>query len=83
MLWKKTTRDTYQAMEGFIHNLNTMHPAPCAQVPFSSINYGTDTSWEGRLAIEQLLLAAGSRTRSWRNTNLPDSDFPCQRGCQL
>ncbi len=58
MLWKKTTRDTYQAMEGFIHNLNTMHSRAGAQVPFSSINYGTDTSWEGRLAIEQLLLAA-------------------------
>ncbi len=53
----KTTRDTYQAMEGFIHNLNTMHSRAGAQVPFSSINYGTDTSWEGRLAIEQLLLA--------------------------
>ncbi len=54
---KKTTRDTYQAMEGLIHNLNTMHSRAGAQVPFSSINYGTCTSWEGRLAIEQLLLA--------------------------
>lgn len=53
----KTTRDTYQAMEGFVHNLNTMHSRAGAQVPFSSINYGMDTSWEGRLAIEQLLLA--------------------------
>lgn len=55
--YHKTTRDTYQAMEGFIHNLNTMHSRAGAQVPFSSINYGMDTSWEGRLAIEQLLLA--------------------------
>lgn len=54
---KKTTRDTYQAMEGLIHNLNTMHSRAGAQVPFSSINYGMDTSWAGRLAIEQLLLA--------------------------
>ena len=54
---EKTTRDTYQAMEGLIHNLNTMHSRAGAQVPFSSINYGTDISWEGRLAIEQLLLA--------------------------
>jgi len=54
---QKTTRDTYQAMEGFVHNLNTMHSRAGAQVPFSSINYGMDTSWEGRLAIEQLLLA--------------------------
>ena len=37
-------RKTYQAMEAFIHNLNTMHSRAGAQVPFSSINYGTDTS---------------------------------------
>ena len=54
---RKTKRDTYQAMEGLIHNLNTMHSRAGAQVPFSSINYGMDTSWEGRLAVEQLLLA--------------------------
>lgn len=54
---RRTKRDTYQAMEGFIHNLNTMHSRAGAQVPFSSINYGMDTSWAGRLAIEQLLLA--------------------------
>lgn len=52
-----TVRDTYQAMEGLIHNLNTMHSRAGAQVPFSSINYGTDTSWAGRLAVEQLLKA--------------------------
>lgn len=54
---QKTARDTYQAMEGLIHNLNTMHSRAGAQVPFSSLNYGMDTRWEGRLAIEQLLLA--------------------------
>lgn len=54
---RKTKRDTYQAMEGLIHNLNTMHSRAGAQVPFSSINYGMCTSWAGRLAIEQLLLA--------------------------
>lgn len=54
---RKTRRDTYQAMEGLIHNLNTMHSRAGAQVPFSSINYGMDTSWGGRMAIEQLLLA--------------------------
>ncbi len=46
---------TYQAMEAFIHNLNTMHSRAGAQVPFSSINYGTDTSSEGRLVIDCLL----------------------------
>jgi len=54
---KKTDRITYQAMEAFIHNLNTMHSRAGAQVPFSSINYGLDTTPEGRLAIEQVLLA--------------------------
>ena len=46
---------TYQAMEAVIHNLNTMHSRAGAQVPFSSINYGTDTSPEGRLVIDCLL----------------------------
>ena len=54
---KETAKATYQAMEGFIHNLNTMHSRAGAQVPFSSINYGLDTTPEGRLVMEQLLLA--------------------------
>lgn len=54
---KDTDRATYQAMESFIHNLNTMHSRAGAQVPFSSINYGTDTSAEGRLVIKNVLLA--------------------------
>lgn len=54
---RATNRDTYQAMEGFVHNLNTMHSRAGAQTPFSSINYGTDTSPEGRMAIRNVLLA--------------------------
>ena len=54
---QKTDRDTKQAMEGFVHNLNTMHSRAGAQTPFSSINYGTDTSPEGRMAIRNVLLA--------------------------
>lgn len=54
---ERTDRDTYQAMEGFVHNLNTMHSRAGAQTPFSSINYGTDTSPEGRMAIRNVLLA--------------------------
>lgn len=53
----KTTRETHQAMEGFIHNLNTMHSRGGNQVVFSSINYGTDTSPEARLLIRELLSA--------------------------
>ena len=54
---QKTDRITYQAMEAFIHNLNTMHSRAGAQVPFSSINFGTDTSTEGRMVIKNFLLA--------------------------
>ncbi len=53
----ETDRITFQAMEAFVHNLNTMHSRAGAQTPFSSINYGTDTSPEGRLVIKNLLLA--------------------------
>ena len=55
--WEDTERATYQAMEAFIHNLNTMHSRAGAQVPFSSINYGMDTSPEGRLVVKCLLKA--------------------------
>ena len=55
--YKETDRATYQAMEALIHNLNTMHSRAGAQVPFSSINYGTDTSEEGRMVIKNVLLA--------------------------
>ncbi len=53
---KETDRCTYQAMEALIHNLNTMHSRAGAQTPFSSINYGLDTSPEGRLVMKNLLL---------------------------
>ena len=53
----ETNRATYQAMEALIHNLNTMNSRAGAQTPFSSINYGTDTTPEGRMVIENVLLA--------------------------
>lgn len=55
--YSETKRATYQAMESLVHNLNTMHSRAGAQTPFSSINYGTDTSPEGRMVIENILLA--------------------------
>ena len=55
--YAKADRDTKQAMEGFVHNLNTMHSRAGAQTPFSSINYGTDTTPEGRMVIRNILLA--------------------------
>ena len=54
---RETDKATYQAMEAFIHNLNTMNSRAGAQVPFSSINYGTDTSSEARMVIRNLLNA--------------------------
>lgn len=54
---ESTRKDTHQAMEGFIHNLNTMHSRGGNQVVFSSINYGTDTSPEGRMVVRELLSA--------------------------
>ncbi|MBE5809035.1 MAG: anaerobic ribonucleoside triphosphate reductase, partial [Clostridiales bacterium] len=54
---RETDRDTFQAMEALIHNLNTMNSRAGAQVPFSSINYGMDTSPEARMAIRNLLLS--------------------------
>ena len=53
---EETDKATYQAMEAFIHNLNTMHSRAGAQTPFSSINYGMDTSTEGRMVMKNMLL---------------------------
>ena len=53
----ETDRATYQAMEALIHNLNTMNSRAGAQNPFSSINYGTDTSPEGRMVIRNIMSA--------------------------
>lgn len=55
--YEETDRATYQAMEAFIHNLNTMNSRAGAQTPFSSINYGMDTSPEGRMAVKNVLLS--------------------------
>lgn len=80
MAMEATKRDTYQAMEGFIHNLNTMHSRAGAQVPFSSINYGMDTSWEGRLAIEQLLLATEAGLGNGETPIFPIQIFRVKEG---
>ena len=77
---RKTTRDTYQAMEGLVHNLNTMHSRAGAQVPFSSINYGMDTSWEGRLAMEQLLLATEAGLGNGETPIFPIQIFRVKEG---
>jgi ribonucleoside-triphosphate reductase len=57
LVYERTKEETFQAMEGFIYNLNTMHSRAGAQVPFSSINLGTDTTEAGRMVTECFLLA--------------------------
>jgi len=76
----KTNRITYQAMEAFIHNLNTMHSRAGAQVPFSSINFGTDTSAEGRMVIENYLLATEAGLGHGETPIFPISIFKVKEG---
>ena len=77
---KETIKKTYQAMEGFLHNLNTMHSRAGAQVPFSSINFGTDTSAEGRLVVEQFLLSVEAGLGNGETAIFPISIFKVKEG---
>ena len=77
---QKTDRITYQAMEAFIHNLNTMHSRAGAQVPFSSINFGTDTSAEGRMIIKNYLLALDTGLGHNETPIFPISIFKVKEG---
>lgn len=71
---------TYQAMEALIHNLNTMHSRAGAQVPFSSLNYGTDTSNEGRLVVKQLLRATEAGLGDGETPIFPIQIFKVKEG---
>ena len=76
----KTNRMTYQAMEAFIHNLNTMHSRAGAQVPFSSINFGTDITPEGRMVTKNYLLAAEAGLGKGETPIFPISIFKVKEG---
>ena len=76
----RTERDTYQAMEGLVHNLNTMHSRAGAQIPFSSINYGTDTSPEGRMVIRNVLLATEAGLGNGETPIFPIHIFKVKEG---
>ena len=78
--FNKTDRQTYQAMEAFIHNLNTMHSRAGAQVPFSSVNFGTDTSVEGRMVIKNYLLATDAGLGHGETPIFPISIFKVKEG---
>ena len=77
---EETQRATYQAMEALVHNLNTMHSRAGAQIPFSSINYGTDTSAEGRLVMEKLLLATEAGLGNGETSIFPIHIFKVKEG---
>ena len=76
----KTDRITFQAMEAFVHNLNTMHSRAGAQVPFSSINFGTDVSLEGRMVIKNYLLSVDKGLGHAETPIFPISIFKVKEG---
>ena len=77
---KEIIRAVYQAMEAFVHNLNTMHSRAGAQIPFSSINYGTDTSPEGRLVIKSVLQATEAGLGNGETPIFPIHIFKVKEG---
>lgn len=77
---EETNEKTFQAMEAFIHNLNTMHSRAGAQVPFSSINFGTDKSPEGRMVIKNVLLATERGLGNNETPIFPISIFKVKKG---
>ncbi len=78
--YRETERRTYQAMEAFIHNRNTMPPRAGAQTPFSSINYGMDTSPEARMVMRNLLLATESGLGNGETPIFPIQIFRVKEG---
>ncbi len=76
----ETDKATYQAMEALVHNLNTMNSRAGAQVPFSSINYGTDTSPEGRMVVRNLLEATDAGLGNGETPIFPVQIFKVKEG---
>ncbi|MBC5998390.1 anaerobic ribonucleoside triphosphate reductase [Romboutsia ilealis] len=81
--YEETDRRTYQSMEGFIHNLNTMHSRAGAQVPFSSVNFGTDISEEGRMVSKNLLLCLERGLGNGETPIFPILIFKVKEGINL
>ncbi len=77
---EKTNDATYQAMEAFIHNLNAMHSRAGAQVPSSTVNFGTDTSPEGRMVIKKFLEVAQAGVGNNQTPIFPVSIFKVKEG---
>ena len=70
-------------MEAFIHNLNTMHSRAGAQVPFSSINFGTDTTEEGRMVTKNVLLSLERGLGNGETPIFPILIFKVKEGISL
>ena len=81
--YEETDRQTYQSMEAFIHNLNTMHSRAGAQVPFSSVNFGTDTSEEGRMVTKNLVLSLEKGLGNGETPIFPILIFKVKEGVNL
>lgn len=77
---REIERSTFQAMEALIHNLNTMHSRAGAQIPFSSLNYGTDTSPEGRLVMKSILDATEAGLGNGETPIFPIQIFKVKEG---
>lgn len=78
-----TEEEVYQAMEAFIYNLNSMHSRAGAQVPFSSINIGTDTTPAGRMVTKTILLAYEKGLGRGENPIFPNIIFRVKEGVNL
>lgn len=80
MALEDTEEAVYQAMEALVHNLNTLHSRAGAQVPFSSLNYGTDVSEEGRMVVKNLLNATYAGLGNGETPIFPIQIFRCKHG---
>ena len=78
--YTKTDRDTYQAMEAMQHNFCTLQSRSGGQTPFSSINFGTDTSEEGRMVTKNILLNVKAGLGSGETAIFPISIFKILKG---
>lgn len=78
--YKLTNRECYQAMEAVIHNLNSMQSRAGAQVPFSSINYGTGTTPEQRMIMKNVLLATDAGLGGGETPIFPVQIFKVKNG---
>ena len=83
LAWKRTDKAVFQAMEAFVYNMNTMRSRSGAQVTFSSVNFGTDTSDEARMISKNLLKAYIAGLGDGENPIFPNLCYRIQKGVNL